>query len=210
MKEKIDSNTEDLLEVLCNSVQRVLKISTQTEITSPLIAQKITSIGLNPDIACFVVVEGGFSGLAVLNFSEDAAMEIYKKYMLSMGMPEDELATQHTSDDVADSLGELINQIFGDFRMNLEKELQITINQNVPKMITLNEAIVISRASTITVPEYRRVAFFTEEHKPFYLQISMEDTNFMALSSSKDVDDDNDYNDVVDDDPNDIMAEFGF
>jgi len=205
MEEKNINDTEDVLKILCNSVQRVIGLSTQTEVVSPLIAQKLTGICLNPEIACFVVVEGGFSGIAVLNFSSEAAMEIYRKYMLSMGMPEDELSTQHTSDDVADSLGELINQILGDFRMNLENELGITIHQNVPKMITLNETIVISRASSVTIPEYRRVAFFTEKHKPFYLQISLEDTNFMELEPSN-----NNNKQSIETMQNDMMAEFGF
>lgn len=201
MNETITSNTEDVLEILCSSVQKVLSMSTQTDISSPRIAQKIKSVCLRPDIGCFVVMEGGLSGLIILNFSGDAALEIYKQYMLSMGMPEDELASHHTSGDVADSLGELMNQIFGDFRMNLEGQAKITVKQNVPKMINLNEAIVISRASTISKPEYRRVAFFTESRKPFYLQVSLEDIEFIQLPPRKETGENINTDD--------IMAEFG-
>ena len=58
--------------------------------------QRITKIGLKPDIGCFVLFDGGFSGLVVLNFGAATAMEIYEKYMLNMGMPKSELVGSHT------------------------------------------------------------------------------------------------------------------
>jgi CheY-specific phosphatase CheX len=76
--------------------------------------QRITKIGLKPDIGCFVLFDGGFSGLVVLNFAGNAALEIYEKYMLSMGMPKSELASSFSSDEVSNILGELMNQIVGD------------------------------------------------------------------------------------------------
>jgi hypothetical protein len=49
--------------------------------------QRITKTCLKPDIGCFVLFDGGFSGLVVLNFSAQTAMELYESYMLNMGMP---------------------------------------------------------------------------------------------------------------------------
>ena len=103
--------TEDLLMSLCNSVTRVLNVATQTKIHYSGMVQRITKIGLKPDIGCFVLFDGGFTGLVVLNFAGDAALEIYERYMLNMGMPKSELAGSHTSDEVANILGELMNQI---------------------------------------------------------------------------------------------------
>ena len=107
--------TEDVLTSLCNSVVRVLNVATQSKLHFSAMVQRITKIGLKPDIGCFVLFDGGFSGLVVLNFDGDTALEIYEKYMLNMGMPRSELATSFTSDEVSNILGELMNQIVGDF-----------------------------------------------------------------------------------------------
>ena len=47
--------------------------------------------------------------------------------MVTMGMPESELATAYTSDEVANILGELMNQIVGDFTGKVRRELQTNI-----------------------------------------------------------------------------------
>ena len=131
--------TEDVLTSLCNSVVRVLNVATQSKLHFSAMVQRITKIGLKPDIGCFVLFDGGFSGLVVLNFDGDTALEIYEKYMLNMGMPRSELATSFTSDEVSNILGELMNQIVGDFTGKVRRELQTNITQNQPKMLVLNK-----------------------------------------------------------------------
>ena len=106
--------TEDILRSLCNSVTKVLSIATQSQIHYSGMVQRITKTCLKPDIGCFVLFDGGFSGLVVINFSSSAAMELYESYMLHMGMAKNELATSHTSDEVGNVMGELMNQIVGD------------------------------------------------------------------------------------------------
>ena len=156
--------TEDLLTSLCNSVTRVLTVATQTKVHYSAMVQRITKIGLKPDIGCFVLFDGGFSGLVVLNFSGSAALEIYEKYMLSMGMPKSELATAFTSDEVSNILGELMNQIVGDFTGKIRRELQTNITQNQPKMLVLNKQVMLSVDTPLDRPEIRRVSFFTENN----------------------------------------------
>ncbi len=87
--------TEDILRSLCNSVTKVLSFATQSNIHYSGMVQRITKTCLKPDIGCFVLFDGGFSGLVVTNFSAAAAMELYESYMLSMGMAKDELASTH-------------------------------------------------------------------------------------------------------------------
>ncbi len=170
--------TEDILLLLCNSVQNVLQIATQSPILYSHIVQRINKTCLRPDIGCFVMIEGGFSALVVMNFSSEAAMEIYKKYMVSMGMPEKELAKLYTSDDVSNSLGELMNQIVGNFQAEVKKEFQVTVKQNQPKMIVINKELMISIDAKLDNPQYRKVAFETQNHRPFYVELSMEKTEF--------------------------------
>jgi CheY-specific phosphatase CheX len=173
--------TEDVLTSLCNSVIRVLNVATQSKIHYSAMVQRITKIGLKPDIGCFVLFDGGFSGLVVLNFGGDTAMELYEKYMLHMGMPKSELAGSFTSDEVANILGELMNQIVGDFTGKVRRELQTNIRQNQPKMLVITKQVVLSVDTPLDRPEMRRVSFFTENNNIFYLELAIDRTEFIKL-----------------------------
>jgi len=178
---KIVYGTEDLLTSLCNSVTRVLGIATQSKVHYSAMVQRITKVGLKPDIGCFVLFDGGFTGLVVLNFAADTAMELYERYMLHMGMPKSELASSHTSDEVSNILGELMNQIVGDFTGKIRRELQTNITQNQPKMLVLNKQVTLSIDTPLDRPEMRRVSFYTEKGNIFYLELAIDRTEFIRL-----------------------------
>ena len=108
-------------------------------------------------------------------------MEIYTKYMLNMGMPKDELASSHTSDEVSNILGELMNQIVGDFTGKIRRELQTNITQNQPKMLVLNKQVMLSVDTPLDRPEMRRVTFYTESNNIFYLELAIDRTEFIKL-----------------------------
>jgi len=181
VEERVVYGTEDLLTSLCNSVTRVLNVAMQSKINYSAMVQRITKIGLKPDIGCFVLFDGGFSGLVVLNFHAVTAMEIYESYMLHMGMPKSELAGSHTSDEVSNILGELMNQIVGDFTGKVRRELQTNITQNQPKMLVLNKQVMLSVDTPLDRPEMRRVSFFTEKNNIFYLELAIDRTEFIKL-----------------------------
>ncbi|KQV54568.1 MULTISPECIES: DUF3334 family protein [unclassified Duganella] len=180
-EERVVYGTEDLLTTLCSSVTRVLNLASQSRITYSAMVQRITKVGLKPDIGCFVLFDGGFTGLVVLNFSAEAAMEIYERYMLSMGMPKSELASSFTSDEVANIMGELMNQIVGDFTGKVRGELHTNITQNQPKMLVLNKQVTLSVDTPLDRPEMRRVSFFTERNNIFYLELAIDRTEFIKL-----------------------------
>ena len=173
--------TEDLLMSLCNSVVRVLNVATQSRVNYSGMVQRITKTGLKPDIGCFVMFDGGFTGLVVLNFAADTAMEIYERYMLHMGMPKSELASFYTSDDVSNIMGELMNQIVGDFTGKVRRELQTNITQSQPKMLVLNKQVMLSVDTPLDRPEMRRVTFYTEKNNIFYLELAIDRTEFIKL-----------------------------
>ncbi|XLZ70490.1 DUF3334 family protein [Massilia sp. SR12] len=192
-EEQVVYGTEDLLTTLCSSVTRVLNVASQSRITYSAMVQRITKIGLKPDIGCFVLFDGGFTGLVVLNFSAEAAMEIYERYMLSMGMPKSELASSFTSDEVSNIMGELMNQIVGDFTGKVRSELHTNITQNQPKMLVLNKQVMLSVDTPLDRPEMRRVSFFTERNNIFYLELAIDRTEFIKLhdfEKSEDIDPD--------------------
>ena len=190
--------TEDLLTSLCNSVTRVLSLATQSQIHYSGMVQRISKTCLKPDIGCFVLFDGGFSGLVVLNFSAATAMELYENYMLHMGMPKSELANSHTSDEVSNIMGELMNQIVGDFTGKVRRELQTNITQNQPKMLVLNKQVVLSVDTQLDKPESRRVTFYTGKNNIFYLELAIDRTEFIKLH---DFEVNNDVN------PDDVIAQ---
>ena len=173
--------TEDLLTSLCNSVSKVLTAASQSEIHYSGMVQRITKTCLKPDIGCFVLFDGGFSGLVVINFSAAAAMELYENYMVNMGMARDELASSHTSDEVSNVMGELMNQIVGDFTGKVGRELQTHITQNQPKMLVLNKQVMLSVDTHLDQPEARRVTFYTGRNNIFYLELAVDRTEFIRL-----------------------------
>ena len=173
--------TEDLLRGLCESVTKVLNFATHSEIRYSGMVQRITKTCLKPDIGCFVLFDGGFSGLVVINFSAQAAMELYADYLLNMGMAREELATSHTSDEVANVMGELMNQIVGDFTGKVGRELQTHITQNQPKMLVLNKQVMLSVDTNLDKPEARRVTFYTASNNIFYLELAIDRTEFIKL-----------------------------
>jgi chemotaxis protein CheY-P-specific phosphatase CheC len=173
--------TEDLLIGLCNSVTKVLTTATHSKIHYSGMVQRITKTCLKPDIGCFVLFDGGFSGLVVINFSARASMELYESYMLNMGMPKEGLASSYTSDDVNNVLGELMNQIVGDFTSKVQRVLQTHITQSQPKMLVLSKQVMLSVDTHLDNPEGRRVTFFTGSHNIFYLEMTTDRTDFIKL-----------------------------
>lgn len=173
--------TEDLLISLCNSVTKVLTAATHSQIHYSGMVQRITKTCLKPDIGCFVLFDGGFSGLVVLNFSAQTAMELYESYMLNMNMPKEGLASAHTSDEVSNVMGELMNQIIGDFTSKVRRELQTHITQNQPKMLVLTKQVMLSVDTHLDQPEARRVTFYTGKENIFYLELAIDGTQFIKL-----------------------------
>ena len=173
--------TEDLLISLCNSVTNVLVAATHSQVRYSPMVQRISKISLKPDIGCFVLFDGGFSGLVVLNFAAQTAMELYESYMLNMNMPKEDLAISHTSDEVGNVMGELMNQIIGDFTSNVRRELQTHITQNQPKMLVLNKQVNLSVDTNLDKPEARRVTFYTGRENIFYLELAIDRTEFIKL-----------------------------
>ncbi len=181
----------DVLKILCEAIKETLATVTASNVTYSSTFIKTNKTCLRPDIGCFVLFEGGFTGLVAMNFSGEAALEIYKKYNLNMGMPEEELANHHTSSEVADTIGELMNQCVGKFQVMLKKELGIGVNQNQPKMVALNQAMKISLETEIDKPLFMRVEFRTQENRLFYLEITFEKVDFI-MEKTPDVVDEND------------------
>lgn len=181
--------TDDILLVLCDSIKSVLTKATNHPIHYSAMVQKINKTCLKPDLGCFVLFDGGFSGLVIMNFTADAALEIYTNYMIHMGIPKNELAHSHTSDEVSNVMGELMNQMVGDFTGVIGHSLQTSITQNQPKMLTINKQVLLSIDTNLDRPQARRVTFNTEKNNIFYMELAMDKTEFIKLSTFEEKED---------------------
>ena len=181
MRKSKTINTEDVLITLCDSVSQVLTKASGNRITYSGMVQKISRTCLRPDIVCFVLFDGGFNGIVVTNFTAMAALEIYQDYMTTMGMPESEISNSHLADDVANVLGELMNQIVGGFTFKVREQLQTTITQSQPKMLAINKLVHISVDTVMDRPQARRVTYTTSNNNIFYLELAMDKTEFIQL-----------------------------
>lgn len=74
-----------------------------------------------------------------------------------------------------------MNQIVGDFTGKVRRSLHTNITQNQPKMMAINKNINVTVDSNIDRPQARRVSFSTENNNIFYLELSMERTEFIQL-----------------------------
>ncbi len=200
-------STDDILLKLCNSVSSVLSKASHSQINHAAMVQKISKTSLKPDIGCFVIFDGGFSGLVIINFTAEAAMEIYRGYLLSMGLPENELARSHTADEVSNVMGELMNQILGTFISTISKELQTSITQSQPKMLTVNKQLVISIEANLDEPVSRRVSFTTSSGNVFYLELAIDQTEFIQIKEFEQLDTDFDPDELLEQHQGDKLTE---
>lgn len=168
--------------IFCESTKEVLESVTGKEVTFAKTIQKVPVIHLRPDVGCFVLFSGDYSGLMIMNFTAEAAMSIYRNQMLVMGLPEEGLAVEYTADDVVDSIGEIINQIIGTIRRKIEAQYDLAAINTQPKAIALITTIVLSIDSPELEKDLCRKLAFKIEGYPFHIELSMEKTEFISLN----------------------------
>ncbi len=190
---KMRNSINELAKIFCSGTKEILEINTNSTINFSPTIQKIPTTYLKPDIGCFMQLSGDFAGLVIFNFTGEAAIEIYRNYMLNLGMPEDEITHNFNSNEVTDSLGEIINQIGGKVRHEIEKTFKMSVKNNQPKAISISNSILISIASELTRPQCRRISFKTAMQKSFYIELAIEQTEFISLFDSEDVGEEDDF-----------------
>ncbi len=192
-------NYADLLLKLCDSVTGVLTSATGDNISYAPMIQTITKTTLTPDIGTFAMFTGSFSGMAVINFPKETAMELYKSYMTMVGIPENEQAHNYTSEEVSNALGELMNQILGNYVTTISRELHTKITQSQPKMLALPKELQINISVNLDTPKFSKVTFFTEKGNVFFMELAMDNVEFCKLR---------DIEEHGEESPDDILKQF--
>jgi len=167
----------------CGAVKQVLESSTKQSIRFSTTIQSVPKVSLRPDVGCFVQFSGDYNGLVVVNLSGVAAMSLYKGYMTSMGLPENELAKDYTANEVPDSIGEMTNQFMGHAMRIVENKFDLTSFFGQPKALSLSSAIELHIQTDFI--DNRRVVFMINDLHRFYLELSMERSEFISLGKKR-------------------------
>jgi CheY-specific phosphatase CheX len=169
---------DEVSKIFLRSAQNTLAVSSGQEVTFSTTIQKIPKIAMKPDLTSFVQFTGDYNGLVVMNFSADAAFEIYKSYMEAMGMPEEELAVSVAAPEVTDTIGELTNQVMGQWIKDVEEKYNLNAEFGQPKALTLSSSITLIIDSDYG--ENRRLSFKIGNYN-FRVGIAMEHTEFILI-----------------------------
>jgi CheY-specific phosphatase CheX len=181
---KRKSTINELSKILSESVKEVLEINTGSKIKVAPTLQRIANIALRPDIGAFVEFNGDYNGLLCMNFTKEAAYELYKKAMLTLGLSESEIADSELAEEVVNFVGEIVNQIIGNFRSKIEKEYGLIAKNNQPKAIVISRAIIMYIDTFLQSSQSRKLSFRTENSNGFYAELSLEQVEFIPLESS--------------------------
>ena len=107
-------------------------------------------------------------------------MDIYRNYMTIMGLPEDALARDATSNEVVDTMGEMTNQITGQAMSMVENKFDLSSNFGQPKALALTSAITLTPDTGFN--HNRRITFSIEGQR-FHMELAMEQTEFISMDS---------------------------
>ncbi|MGK5093080.1 DUF3334 family protein [Deltaproteobacteria bacterium TL4] len=165
-----------------NAIINIIERSCQFKISASKTAQFVPSIQLSEQIGTFVSFHGNYGGLMVINFSGDAALEIVQASLKTMGMPEEDIPTHYMSDDVRNSLGELVNHIIGKARTDIQVHYELTAQATIPAVVPITTPIGLffEKVASVDNPCIR-LSFYTPGKNRFQMELTMEPSRFVNL-----------------------------
>lgn len=164
--------------IFSQAIKKTLEKSTKKMIRYSLTFQAIPKVSLKPEIGCFVLFSGDYNGLVVMNFSAEAAMDLYRSYMINMGLPESDLAKECTSNEVIDTMGEMTNQVMGRAMSMVESRFELTSYCGQPKALALNNSITLT--PEMDYQTNRRVSFSLGTSR-FHMELALEKIQFVLV-----------------------------
>ena len=172
----------DTIDIVANifsqATKKTLDKSTKKIIKYSKTILAIPKVSLKPKIGCFVLFNGDYNGLVIMNFTSAAAMDLYTSYMISMGLPESELAKDYTSNEVVDTMGEMTNQIMGRSMRMVESKYDLSSCFGQPKSLALTSAITLT--PDLDYQDNRRISFSIGTNK-FYMELALEKVKFIGM-----------------------------
>ncbi|MBF0279397.1 MAG: DUF3334 family protein [SAR324 cluster bacterium] len=180
------SETSILLvaEIFKKSIQEVIARSCNLDVPAAKTAQIIPNVGISKEIGSFVSFDGDYSGLMVLNFEGEAALEIVTTSLKVMGMPAEDIPSHYLSDDVVNTIGELTNHIIGKARTTMQSTYDLTAHSNIPAVVPVTAPIgLVFKAATLDGNSCVRIVFRTPQNHHFHMEMTTEPSLFVPLLS---------------------------
>ncbi len=178
------SDTADIIaKIIGTAGVEVIQRSTGSSVYLAPSVQRVPSIHLRPDIGCFVQFGGDYSGLIIVNFEAESALAFYRTSMMFMGMPEEELVDDASHEEVLDSIGELVNQVSGQVRQQIQRIYGLSAINKQPKAIWVQDSILLSVQDTVMLDsQCRRLSFKLGDELPFHIEFFIEKTEFASFN----------------------------
>jgi len=115
---------------------------------------------------------GGINGFVIINYPDEAAVDVVSTFMQRMGLPPED-CPKSVSEEVVNTLGEIINQVLGKFRKNIQDRYGLTAESGTPITMMVNTML---RLSPIGIDEnyYVRGQISTPNSKAFYIEFCVQ------------------------------------
>lgn len=170
-----NTSTLEFVKLFSAGVKNIIERTTGKKIRVSRTAMKVSGVQVAGRIGAFVAFNGDYSGIMILNFEGDAALEIVGDSLLSMGLPEEDVPKHVGSDEVRQSIGELTNQCVGKCRSLVQEKYDLSSFANIPAVVPITVSISLTMVSQEPKDfECVRVCFTTEKRNKFYMELALE------------------------------------
>lgn len=115
---------------------------------------------------------GGINGFVIINYPEEAAVDVVSTFMQRMGMPPED-CPKSVSEEVVNTLGEIINQVLGKFRKNIQDRYGLSAESGTPITMMVNTML---RLTPVGIDEnfYVRGQITTPNSKAFFIEFCVQ------------------------------------
>ena len=179
-----ESSVIEVSTFFSKATQKSITTAAGLQINGSHYYQRIAHIMIAGYIGSFVSFKGDYNVIFIMNFSGDAAVEIVSAYLKTMGMPEKDIPKDHTSEDIRNNIGEIVNQIIGKCRQLIQKRYDLSSKANIPAVVPVTTPIGLTFESAHTeCQECVRISMSTPSSKRFYIELSMESSQLVDIKS---------------------------
>ncbi|MDH5542197.1 MAG: DUF3334 family protein [Nitrospinota bacterium] len=132
-------------------------------------------------VASLLDFTGGINGLVIINYPEEAAIDVVSEFMKGMGMgPED--TPKVIAEEVTNTLGEICNQVVGSFRKNLERKYGFQATSGTPMTMLVNTQLNLSPVDARGF-FFVRSQILTPSMKAFFIEFCIQEGVFVKLKA---------------------------
>ncbi len=136
--------------------------------------QLLDSVQTRHRISTLLDFTGSINGIVIINYTEDAAVNVVSAFLQGMGMGEDD-CPKGLGEELINVLGEIMNQVLGAFRRNLSKEYGLSTTSGTP--VTMIPSVMLNVTPVETTQRsfvYVRAQISTPSSVSFYVEFCVQ------------------------------------